>query len=184
MALFAENEVLNRFFQRLREQTLQADFRITVSAQADQPISYNGEITMQGEQFRLSIGDMEIAYDGSTLYNYSESVDELTLSSPTIEELQEANPLLFAQALAANCEVKQQENNGNYTFILIPHNKEAGVQQFTLQIRKSDLLPLKAVMKESAQSTTTLRLINATYTNSKPSFVIEKEGAYINDLRF
>ncbi len=184
MALFAENEVLGRFFQILNKQTLQADFRITVAAQADQPISYNGEITMLGEKFYLTMGEVEIAYDGSTLYNYNESIEELTLSTPTMEELQEANPLLFAQALAANCEVKQQENSGNYTFILVPHSKEAGVQQFTLHVRKSDLLPLKAVMKESAQSTTTLQLINATYTNNKPSFVIEKEGAYMNDLRF
>ncbi len=182
--LFAQNDVLNRFFQTITTHTLQADFRITIAAQANQPITYNGDILMQGEKFLLTMGDMEIAYDGTTLYNYSESVDELTLSTPTVEELQQANPLLFAQALVDNCTIRQQEANGNYIFTLVPTNAaEAGVQQFTLQLRKSDLLPLKAVMKESVQNSTTLQLLNASYTTATPSFTLHKEGAYVNDLR-
>ncbi len=182
-ALCAENEVLNRFFQALTEKTLQADFRITISADANQPISYNGEITMHGEQFLLMMGDMEIAYDGTTLYNYSESLDELTLSTPTEEELLQANPLLFAQALAHSCTIKQSEANGNYIFTFTPENTSAGVLSFTLHIRKSDLLPLKAVMKESVQNTTTLHFVNATYITTTPSFVLRKEEAFVNDLR-
>ncbi len=184
VALCAQNNVLNQFFQTLTTKTLQADFRLTVAAQADQPITYNGDIIMQGEKFMLTMGDMEIAYDGTTLYNYSESTEEITLSTPTQEELLLANPLCFAQALADNCTIRQQEANGNYIFTLVPHNvAEAGVQQFTLQIRQADLLPLKAVMKESAQSSTTLQLLNASYTTTISSFVLEKEGAYVNDLR-
>ncbi len=183
-ALHAQNDVLNQFFQTLTTKTLQADFRITVAAQADQPITYNGDIIMQGEKFLLTMGDMEIAYDGATLYTYSESIEELTLSTPTHEELLQANPLFFAQALADNCTIRQQEAGGNYILTLVPNNAtEAGVQQFTLQVRQSDLLPIKAVMKESAQSSTTLQLLNASYTTATPSFVLQKEGAYINDIR-
>ncbi len=183
-ALHAQNDVLNQFFQTLTTKTLQADFRITVAAQADQPITYNGDIIMQGEKFLLTMGDMEIAYDGATLYTYSESIEEITLSTPTHEELLQANPLFFAQALADNCTIRQQEAGGNYILTLVPNNAaEAGVQQFTLQIRQADLLPIKAVMKESAQSSTTLQLFNASYTTTVPSFVMQKEGAYVNDLR-
>ncbi len=182
--LSAQNDVLNQFFRTLTEKTLKADFRITIAAQADQPIAYNGDILMQGQNFFLTMGDIEIAYDGATLYNYSESINELTLSTPTHDELLQANPLLFAQALAENCTIRQQEANGHYIFTLTPQNAaEAGVQQFTLQIRKSDLLPMKAVMKESAQSSTTLQLSNVSYTTETVSFVIEKTDAYINDLR-
>ncbi len=183
LTLFAQNDVLVRFFQTLNNQTLQADFSITIATQADQPLTYKGNIVMHGEHFLLSMGDIEIAYDGSTLYNYSESLNELSLSSPTHEELLQANPLLFAQALADNCEIRQQEVNGNYIFALIPKEKEAGVKSFTLHLRKADLMPIKAVMKESAQNTTTLQLSNATYTTTTPDFTIQKADAYINDLR-
>ncbi len=184
VALGAQNSVLNQFFHTLTTQTLQADFRITIAAQADQPITYNGDILMRGEKFLLTLGDVEIAYDGATLYNYSESIDELTLSTPTHDELLQANPLFFAQALAENCTIRQQEANGHYIFTLIPQNAaEVGVQQFTLQLRKSDLLPIKAVMKESAQSSTTLQLVNASHTTQIPVFTLYKEGAYVNDLR-
>ncbi len=181
--LCAENAILDSFFQTLTEKTLQADFRITIAASASQPITYNGDIVMRSECFLLTMGDMEIAYDGTTLYNYSESLNELTLSAPTDEELQQANPLLFARALAESCTIRQQETNGIYTFTLIPTNKTAGVQQFTLQVQKADLMPLKAVMKESVQSTATLQLLDAKYTATIPSFVLHKEGAYVNDLR-
>ena len=97
---------------------MSTDFTITVQQQASQPISYTGKLTMHGEQFTLEAFGTQAAFDGTTLYMYNMDADELTLSTPTRDELYQANPLLYAQAMAEACEVteKTAQNTTTITF--------------------------------------------------------------------
>lgn len=182
----AQSELLDKFFQKTEQQALQADFTLTVADNASQPMTYNGTISMQGERFYLTMWDMEMAYDGTTLYTYTGDTEELTLSTPTEEELKESNPILLAKALAESCQVRYGRNhntNNKYVIELIPDNKEAGVQKFVLQLQADNLLPISAEMKESATKSTTLLLRNAQYVKAPQTFRIDKPNAIINDLR-
>lgn len=182
----AQTEVLEQFFTKMEQHTLQADFTLTMEEDAAQPISYNGNILMRGEQFYLTMWDMEVAYDGTTLYTYMDDAEELTLSTPTRQEITETNPLLFAKALLSSCQVrygKANNTNGLYVIELVPDNREAGIQKFILHLRTVDLLPVSAQMKESATKTVTLLLRNAQYTDALPRCSISKPEAFINDLR-
>ncbi len=176
-------EVLQDFFQKLEQKTLESAFSLTMQDNATAPTTYTGTLTMHGEQFAVNVMGIEASYDGETLYSYSEDTDELTLSSPTQEELTEANPLLFAKALTDNCTTTTKEQNDKYVITLVPTDKSAGVQSFTLTLDKANLLPVSATMKESVSKQTTLTFKAPRYTQSKPSFLLQKEGAYLNDLR-
>lgn len=104
---------LDTFLQTISENTLHSDFVITISEGASQPMNYPGTITMRGDRFTLEMFDMEAAYDGKTLYVYSATTDELTLSTPTEQELMEANPFLYAQALSKVCTISEQPSTGD-----------------------------------------------------------------------
>lgn len=192
---------LDTFLQTLAENTLQSDFVITISEGASQPMNYPGTITMRGDRFLLEMFDIEAAYDGKTLYVYSATTDELTLSTPTEQELMEANPFLYAQALSKVCTITEQPSTGdagvppagrkqgggantttNITITLTPNDQTAGIQRFTLRIQKDTMLPLSVEVKEGKQQTT-LRLTNPTYTTNIPSFTLTKPDAFLNDLR-
>ena len=192
---------LDTFLQTLAENTLQSDFVITISEGASQPMNYPGTITMRGDRFLLEMFDIEAAYDGKTLYVYSATTDELTLSTPTEKELMEANPFLYAQALSEVCTITEQPSTGdagvppagrkqgggantttNITITLTPNDQTAGIQRFTLRIQKDTMLPLSVEVKEGKQQTT-LRLTNPTYTTNIPSFTLTKPDAFLNDLR-
>ena len=192
---------LDTFLQTLAENTLQSDFVITISEGASQPMNYPGTITMRGDRFLLEMFDIEAAYDGKTLYVYSATPDELTLSTPTEQELMEANPFLYAQALSEVCTITEQPSTGdagvppagrkqgggantttNITITLTPNDQTAGIQRFTLRIQKDTMLPLSVEVKEGKQQTT-LRLTNPTYTTNIPSFTLTKPDAFLNDLR-
>lgn len=192
---------LDTFLQTLSENTLHSDFVITISEGASQPMNYPGTITMRGDRFTLEMFDMEAAYDGKTLYVYSATTDELTLSTPTEQELMEANPFLYAQALSKVCTITEQPTTGdagvspagrkqgggantttNFTITLTPNDQSAGIQRFTLRIQKETMLPLSVEVKEGKQQTT-LRLTNPTYTTNIPSFTLTKPDAFLNDLR-
>ena len=174
---------LDTFLQTLTDHTLHSDFVITISEGASQPINYPGTITMRGDRFMLEMFDMEAVYDGKTLYVYSATTDELTLSTPTEQELMEANPFLYAQALSKLCTITEQTTAPQaLTITLSPIDQSAGIQRCTLRIEKETMLPSSIEIKEGKQLTT-LRLTNPTYTTDIPSFTITKPDAFLNDLR-
>ena len=188
-AISAQNdtadEVLLRFLTKIDEQTLTANFTITVTEQANQPISYTGKMQMRGDRFRLNMLGNEGAYDGKTYYLFSEETNELTLSTPTHAELLEINPVLFARQLQRLSTVRfnvANKDNKRYVIDLVPNNREAGISKFTIKLRKGSLIPEEITVNESG-TTTVIRFSEATYDSFMPSFVLTKPGAFVNDLR-
>ena len=177
--------VLQSLFAALEQKTLQSDFTITMadSPSSTSAMTYSGTLAMHGKQFALEMFGMEAAYDGSTLYMYSADLNELTLSTPSLEELTQTNPFLYAQALLPICQHDEQTVGDLTQITLTPHDPAAGISKFVLRVANSTLLPLSAEIHEADGNTTTLRLTQAQYTYTAPAFTIEKADAYINDLR-
>lgn len=172
---------LSSFLTYLDAHVLHSDFTITVAENVSQPLTYKGTYTMAGNCFFLSLLDFEAAYDGKTFYLYREDDDELTLSSPSEEELCQTNPMLYAKALQAACNVTEHvSDKGITTATLTPKDASVGIQRFI--VRWQDHTPLSIELREG-KKTTTLTFINPEYIPTAPSFVIQKDGAYINDLR-
>lgn len=180
---FAQSDVLQTFFSNIEKQTLDSDFTFTITEQGGQPTNIAGKIAMRGERFTASLMNTEVAFDGKTLYTYSEDNDELTLSTPTMEELRESNPLLFAKALTETYKPTVTQQGGNWLVSIKPDAQQTGVREFTLILRKSDLIPLSATMRETNFNTTTLTLRNQHLSTTLPDFTINKPDAFINDLR-
>ena len=175
--------VLQSFLTGLETKTLQADFTLTIVAEATQPLNHTGSIVLQGQKFRLSVFDMDAAYDGSTLYIYSSDTDELTLSHPTEQELLETNPFLYAQALSQVCNITERETGGTTIVSLTPTDQSIGIQRFTLTLT-SEGLPSRLEVKEG-KKTTSLTLRNAKYTTGgTETFTLKPDAkTFVNDLR-
>ena len=183
--------VLQSLLATLEQKTLVSDFTMTYTqspiANSQSPITYTGNLAMHGKQFSLSMFNMEAAYDGNTLYMYSDELEELSLSTPTEEELVQTNPFLYAQALLPVCQYAEKVVGDKTQITLTPTSPIANTQspraKFVLRVTTATLLPTMVEIHETEGPLTILRLNNARYTNETPSFVIEKEGAFINDLR-
>lgn len=180
--------ILTSFFTNLETHTLQSDFSVIVVEDVDEMVNYSGSVTMQGNRFHINFMGYEAAYDGETMYVYSDDTDELTLLNPTEQELQEVNPFLFAKALLDVCNITERTvSDGRFTIVtLTPKDQSVGIKRFTLKIRNSDLTPVQADMKEGGKITTLkfgesrleeLDLPASTYT------LRAKENTYINDMR-
>ena len=179
--------VLQSLFTTLEKHTLQSDFNINITAEDAQPMTYTGSLSMRGKQFELQMFSMDAAYDGHTLYIYSEDTDELSLSIPTEEELLTTNPFLYAQALFPACDYAECVMGDKTQITLTPKanatNLPTPIVKFVLRVNTATLLPISVEIQEQNGTITTLRLINAHFTATTPSFVLTREGAFINDLR-
>lgn len=169
----------------LEDKTLRSDFTLSVTDDQSQPMTYSGTLTMHGKQFLLSMWAIESAFDGQTLYMYSEDTEELTLSTPTEEELLQTNPFLYAKALVPVCQVDEKvlSSKGQTLITLTPDDPSAGIARFVLKVETATLLPLSVEIRETTGKTTSLRLTNPAYITDPQSFTIEKPDAFLNDLR-
>ena len=175
--------ILQSLFSTLEQNTLQSDFSITITQEQTQPMTYAGTLAMRDEKFALEFIGIEAAYDGQTLYMYSEDTEELTLSTPTEEELIQTNPFLYARALLPLCEYAEKAVGDKTQITLTPRDQSLGINKFVLRLVTTTLLPVAAEIHESDGKVTTLRLNNPEYKNECPKFSIEKPEAFINDLR-
>lgn len=185
--------ILSSFLANIEEKTLQSDFTITVAEEINAPMNYPGTITMQGDCFKLSMFNIEAAYDGKTLYMYSPETDELTLTNPTEQELTEANPLRYAKALVPVCNVTERAaQDGKETIVtLTPKDQSIGINRFVLRVRNSDLMPLSVEIKEG-KKISTLKMKEPKYVPSdkvqgakgNSIFSLQPDkNTYINDMR-
>jgi len=181
-ALYSQNEVLEAMIQRFKTEYFVSDITITIS-ENNQPMTFTGKVKLHSEQFYIAYMDGEMAFDGTTMYNYQEDIDELTLSYPTMAEQIDANPMLFVESLLEESTVRQTDNEKQYLFTITPNNKQAGVSRFTLVVNKQTQLPEKASMVENVSRETKLVFNNSKFTKEPQIFSIEKDGATITDLR-
>ena len=177
--------ILSSFLANLETKTLQSDFTVTVAEEVNAPLNFPGSIIMQGRQFKLSIFSIEAAYDGQTLYMYSAETDELTLSHPTEQELMEANPFLYAQALVDVCNVTERASqDGKETVItLTPRDQSVGINRFTLRVRNEDLMPLSAEIKEGNKTSSLKMKAPAFVTGEQTYEITPDDNTFINDMR-
>ena len=161
------------------------DFTITVQENAIQPISYTGKLAMHGEQFELEAFGTQAAYDGTTMYMYNIDANELTLSAPTRDELYQANPLLYAQAMADACEITEKTAQGVTTITFMPKERVA-IDQITMKVKHNaktdEYLPTMITLKEGL-TTTKVLFRNLRYSDELHEFVLKPAGAFINDIR-
>lgn len=174
--------VLESLLTTMETRTLQANFTLTISENATQPLSYRGSLTMQGPKFLLNAMGQEMAYDGLTLYSYSQDLDELTLSEPTEADLLMTNPFLFARAIYKECNITERRSQDGKSDIitLTPRDQSLGIQRFVLSVR--DGIPQSGEVVEG-KKTTRVVLQNPKFIPTPPSWTVNHPNAYVNDLR-
>lgn len=181
--LFITLTILQSLLATLEQKTLVSDFAISIADQQVQPTTYTGDLAIHGKHFAINMFAIEAAFDGNTLYMYSDDTEELMLSTPTEEELLQTNPFLYAQALLPVCQYTEKAVGDKTQVTLTPYEHAAGISKFVLRVTTTTLLPTSIEIHEENGKLTSLRFNNARYTDETPSFIIEKENAYINDLR-
>lgn len=170
------------FFGQLEKMTLQSDVQLTVTHQQNQPMTYVGTFALRGECFYLSMLSMEVAYDGQTLYVYSEDTQELTLSNPTQQELLETNPIILAKQIAQNSTITERVSGDKTIYTIVPNDTKWQVNQCIVKIQTLTMLPSQIQLYEN-ERTTSLTFIMPTYSQEAMEFKIDKNDVFINDLR-
>ncbi len=149
-------------------QSLTADFTMTVNGN-----SSKGTITIAKDKFALSSPQLAIWYDGRTQWTYSPDTQEVNITEPTSEELQQVNPFAIVSAFSQSYKSKLLKSSaGTNKIQLDPINKNESIKQIILVLDDKTSYPKEINIKLNTNNIVKIVVSNV------------KAGGKVNNAQF
>lgn len=128
--------------------------------------SVSAKLVMSGPRFVFTTSDMEVYYDGQTQWTFDPSAGEVTLTTPTAEELAEINPLAFLRNYARNSDrdytTSIVSTAGNKTQIkMVAKTRKQFVKSTLITIDTSTWLPTEVKAELTNGQTVSVRVVSS-----------------------
>ncbi|MGP1435746.1 MAG: LolA-like putative outer membrane lipoprotein chaperone [Phocaeicola sp.] len=153
--------------------------------------SQDGSILLEGENFYLNSGNVECWFDGKTQWSYMKDNEEVNISNPTSEELQNINPyaLLSFYKQGYNCIYEGTKNvKGKICYkVILKPQRVVNIIEIFLHITKDYLLQdIKIKAKNQPEQTISIKSYKLHQKFNDAIFKYDKSkypNAEIIDLR-
>ena len=137
---------------------VKADFTVKAVTNGLVEGAENGTIQLKGEKFVLKTSDIITWFDGKTQWSYVTKNDEVNVSNPTQEELQQINPYTFLYMYQKGFSyklgtVKTYGGKAVWEVILIAKDKKQDLERITLYVTKNTYEPLYILLQQRDQQT-------------------------------
>lgn len=118
----------------------------------------SGTIQLKGEKFVLKTSDMVTWFDGKTQWSYVAKNDEVNVSNPTQEELQQINPYTFLYIYQKGFfyklgAAKTFRGKAVWEVILTAKDRKQELERITLYVTKDAYEPLYILLQQRGQQT-------------------------------
>lgn len=126
----------------------------THSAPQNVTESFEGVINIKGDKFTLTTPDLRTWYNGTTQWSYMERAEEVSVTTPSGDDLQFTNPSIllsnYKKGFTASLKGESTAPNGKAAYdIELTPKKKSNITKVSLQIEKYAGLPagITIVMK-------------------------------------
>ncbi|WP_455614660.1 LolA-like putative outer membrane lipoprotein chaperone [Bacteroides congonensis] len=173
---------------------VKADFVVKAVTNGLAEGAENGTIQLKGGKFVLKTSDVVTWFDGKTQWSYVAKNDEVNVSSPTQEELQQINPYTFLYMYQKGFSyklgtTKTFRGKAVWEVILTAKDKKQELERITLFVTKDTYEPLYILLQQRGQQTRneiTVTSYQARQNYADSVFAFDRKqypGAEIIDLR-
>lgn len=173
---------------------VKADFVVKAVTNGLAEGAENGTIQLKGEKFVLKTSDVVTWFDGKTQWSYVAKNDEVNVSSPTKEELQQINPYTFLYMYQKGFSyklgtTKTFRGKAVWEVILTAKDKKQELERITLFVTKDTYEPLYILLQQRGQQTRNEITVTSYQTRQNYAdsvFAFDRKqypGAEIIDLR-
>lgn len=137
---------------------VKADFTVKAVANGLVEGAENGTIQLKGEKFVLKTSDIITWFDGKTQWSYVTKNDEVNVSNPTQEELQQINPYTFLYMYQKGFSyklgtTKTFRGKAVWEVVLTARDKKQELERITLFVTKDTYEPLYILLQQRGQQT-------------------------------
>ena len=173
---------------------VKADFVVKAVTNGLAEGAENGTIQLKGEKFVLKTSDVVTWFDGKTQWSYVAKNDEVNVSSPTQDELQQINPYTFLYMYQKGFSyklgtTKTFRGKAVWEVILTAKDKKQELERVTLFVTKDTYEPLYILLQQRGQQTRNEITVTSYQTRQNYAdsvFAFDRKqypGAEIIDLR-
>ena len=151
--------------------------------------SQNGSITVAGNKFVVTTPQLSTWFDGKTQWSYAPNVNEVNITNPTADELQQINPFAIISSFRNNFNASMLNSaKGTYKIQLTPKKSNQSIKKVELTLSSSTYYPSLIVItaKNNTKATIKVKSINAGNTQPASTFTFNAKkypGVEIIDLR-
>ncbi|MEY8687022.1 LolA-like putative outer membrane lipoprotein chaperone [Bacteroides sp. AN502(2024)] len=173
---------------------VRADFTVKAVTNGLVEGAEKGTIQLKGEKFVLKTSDITTWFDGKTQWSYVTKNDEVNVSNPTQEELQQINPYAFLYLYRKGFSpklggTKTYRGKAVWEVVLTAGNQKQELEQITLWVTKDTYEPLYILLRQRGRQTRNEITITSYQTNQNYAdrvFMFDKRqypNAEVIDLR-
>ena len=149
--LFAQNKAKANEILKKTENLIQNAKGIRTVFESNE----RGELWIKGEKFYLNCAGIQTWYNGKTQWSYVEDNEEVNISTPTLEELQQINPYFIMKFYKSGYNYQYKgihtiNNQTGYEIVLTPLNQQ-DITSITLLI-STEYIPLYLKIEQNYQS--------------------------------
>ena len=173
---------------------VKADFTVKVITDGLIEGVEHGTIQLKGEKFVLKTTDIVTWFDGKTQWSYVAKNDEVNVSNPTQEELQQINPYTFLYMYQKGFSyklgtMKTFRGKAIWEVVLTAKDKAQDLERITLYVTKEGYEPLYILLQQRAHPTRNAITVTGYQTGQKYAntlFTFDRKqypSAEIIDLR-
>jgi outer membrane lipoprotein-sorting protein len=123
----------------------------------------SGTMTLCGDKFTMTSGDMSVWFDGKTQWTLIPANEEVNITEPTQQELQQVNPVLIIKAFRQGYTATMVRQNDTEAVITLKAKQaNAEIPLATVTISKSNYMPREISFKMSSGQRATIRIPSIT----------------------
>lgn len=131
--------------------------------------SFNADLTMAREKFAYQAGTLRVFYDGSTQWTVDTDAKEVSVTTPTAEEIAETNPLSFINSYKKNyTSTLVSSANGTYTVKMTANKKSSYIRSAQIVVNSSTWMPVGITAQLSSGQTLNIRVNSARQLSAQP----------------
>lgn len=186
--------IIEKTIAKFNQAAVKADFELVIhDTKAQKKDIYRGEFILKGDKFKTILPAAHTYYDGKTEYIHLVKNNEVTVITPTKEELQEINPafILINSTKKSTIQFSADEKaNSPYHLIdIFPYyNDKKPYYKAIATINKKtfELVSIKVLSKNGIHSTLTISKFQSRLSYDDSSFTFNFKAnpkVVINDLR-
>lgn len=104
--------LLDKASAKFKKVPVKVNFSMTIEdTKTEKKEIVNGDVVFKNEKFKLMVPKVQTYFDGKTQYVYMPKNNEVSLSTPTKQELQDVNPAILLTSYSKNATVQFSLDN-------------------------------------------------------------------------
>lgn len=127
-------------------------------------------IYMKSDKFVMETESMKVWFDGTTQWTYLKANEEVTVTTPTTEELQQLNPYILLDNYQMGYDLALLGNSQGKAFYNVQLKAKSDaqpLQNIVLTLNKKNLHPIRVKMKPQGASGEIAVMIDAYHTKKQ-----------------